>query len=90
MAVARDGRPLSEDVPASGVRHIDGFNARVVEAAERGEVITRTVQSGFDRETGEGAESTEEQEMASQPLAPTFLWVIVDEYGRFLDDLVRG
>ncbi|HZH52615.1 MAG TPA: DNA translocase FtsK 4TM domain-containing protein, partial [Microvirga sp.] len=36
-----------------GVRNIDGFNARVSEAKARGEVITRTVQTGFDRETGE-------------------------------------
>src|SRR5690606_32799787 len=36
-----------------GVRNIDGFNQRVGEAAEQGEVITRTVQTGLDRETGE-------------------------------------
>ncbi|WP_349236314.1 DNA translocase FtsK, partial [Bosea sp. AAP35] len=35
------------------VRNIDGFNARVVEAAAAGEVITRTVQTGFDRHSGE-------------------------------------
>ena len=58
-----------------GVRNIDGFNARVVEAAERGEVITRTVQSGFDRETGEPIH--EEQEMDLQPLP--YIVVIVDE-----------
>ncbi|MGO4573637.1 DNA translocase FtsK, partial [Microvirga sp. 2TAF3] len=34
-----------------GVRNIDGFNARVSEAKAKGEVITRTVQTGFDRET---------------------------------------
>ncbi|MFX5245203.1 FtsK/SpoIIIE domain-containing protein, partial [Acinetobacter baumannii] len=31
-----------------GVRNIDGFNLRVAEAAAAGEVITRTVQTGFD------------------------------------------
>ncbi|WP_052763662.1 DNA translocase FtsK 4TM domain-containing protein, partial [Microvirga massiliensis] len=36
-----------------GVRNIDGFNARVAEAKAKGEVITRTVQTGFDRATGE-------------------------------------
>ncbi|MDB5534011.1 MAG: cell division protein FtsK, partial [Hyphomicrobiales bacterium] len=36
-----------------GVRNIDGFNARIAEAAAKGEVITRTVQTGYDRETGE-------------------------------------
>src|SRR5690606_25639239 len=34
-----------------GVRNIDGFNARVAEARARGEVITRTVQTSFDRQT---------------------------------------
>ena len=36
-----------------GVRNIDGFNARVREAKAKGEVITRTVQTGFDKATGE-------------------------------------
>ena len=36
-----------------GVRNIDGFNARVAEADAKGETLTRTVQTGFDRETGE-------------------------------------
>ncbi|MGJ3263549.1 MAG: DNA translocase FtsK 4TM domain-containing protein [Salinarimonas sp.] len=58
-----------------GVRNIDGFNARVVEAAERGEVITRTVQTGFDRETGKAIH--EEEEMDLQPLP--YIVVIVDE-----------
>ena len=36
-----------------GVRNIDGFNARVADAVAKGEALTRTVQTGFDRETGE-------------------------------------
>ena len=36
-----------------GVRNIDGFNARVAEAAEKGEVLSRIVQTGFDRNSGE-------------------------------------
>ncbi|HLM41300.1 MAG TPA: DNA translocase FtsK, partial [Microvirga sp.] len=36
-----------------GVRNIDGFNARVAEATTKGEVITRTVEAGFDKATGE-------------------------------------
>src|SRR6202040_3916871 len=35
------------------VRNIDGYNARVAEAREKDEAIVRTVQTGFDRETGE-------------------------------------
>ncbi len=58
-----------------GVRNIDGFNARVAEASARGEIITRTVQSGFDRETGEAI--YEEEEMNLDPLP--YIVVIVDE-----------
>jgi DNA segregation ATPase FtsK/SpoIIIE, S-DNA-T family len=58
-----------------GVRNIDGFNARVAEAAVRGEVITRTVQTGFDRETGEGI--FEEEEMSLEQIP--YIVVIVDE-----------
>ncbi len=58
-----------------GVRNIDGFNARVAEARARGEVITRSVQTGFDRETGEAI--FEEEEMNLDPLP--YIVVIVDE-----------
>jgi hypothetical protein len=43
-----------------GVRNIDGFNQRVGEAKAKGETITRTVQTGFDRETGEPIYESEE------------------------------
>lgn len=58
-----------------GVRNIDGFNARVVEAAARGEVITRQIQTGFDRETGEPTYEEEEMDLAPLP----YIVVIVDE-----------
>jgi DNA segregation ATPase FtsK/SpoIIIE, S-DNA-T family len=58
-----------------GVRNIDGFNARVAEANEKGEVITRTVQTGFDRETGEAI--YEDEVMDLEPLP--YIVVIVDE-----------
>jgi DNA segregation ATPase FtsK/SpoIIIE-like protein len=35
-----------------GVRNIDGYNARLVEARGKGEELTRTVHTGFDKETG--------------------------------------
>ena len=35
-----------------GVRNIDGYNKRVVEAAKKGEVLLRKVQTGFETETG--------------------------------------
>jgi S-DNA-T family DNA segregation ATPase FtsK/SpoIIIE len=58
-----------------GVRNIDGFNARVAEAKGKGEVITRTVQTGFDRETGEAV--YEDEIMDLDPLP--YIVVIVDE-----------
>ncbi|MCW6507254.1 DNA translocase FtsK [Lichenifustis flavocetrariae] len=58
-----------------GVRNIDGFNARVTEAAERGEVITRTVQTGYDKETGEAVYEHETMDLALLP----YIVVVVDE-----------
>ncbi len=58
-----------------GVRNIDGFNARVAEAKDKGEVISRTVQTGFDRDTGEAI--FENQMMDLEPLP--YIVVIVDE-----------
>jgi S-DNA-T family DNA segregation ATPase FtsK/SpoIIIE len=58
-----------------GVRNIDGFNARVVEAKARGETITRTVQTGFDRETGEAVYEDEVMDLDALP----YIVVIVDE-----------
>ncbi|WP_406855573.1 DNA translocase FtsK 4TM domain-containing protein [Alsobacter sp. KACC 23698] len=57
------------------VRNIDGFNARVSEAKHKGEIITRTVQTGFDRETGEAV--YEDEIMDLEPLP--YIVVIVDE-----------
>jgi S-DNA-T family DNA segregation ATPase FtsK/SpoIIIE len=57
------------------VRNIDGFNQRVEEAKARGEVITRTVQTGFDRNTGEAI--YEDEIMDLEPLP--YIVVIVDE-----------
>jgi S-DNA-T family DNA segregation ATPase FtsK/SpoIIIE len=58
-----------------GVRNIDGFNARIAEAKAKGEVITRTVQTGFDRETGEAIYEDEMMDLEALP----YIVVIVDE-----------
>jgi DNA segregation ATPase FtsK/SpoIIIE, S-DNA-T family len=58
-----------------GVRNIDGFNARVAEALARGEMITRTVQTGFDRQTGEAIYEQEQMDLQVLP----YIVVIVDE-----------
>ncbi len=57
------------------VRNIDGFNARVQEAQAAGEVITRTVQTGFDRHSGEAIYEEEVMDLAPLP----YIVVIVDE-----------
>ena len=48
-----------------GVRNIDGYNARVADAQAKGETITRTVQTGFDRETGEAIFEHEEMTLSA-------------------------
>jgi S-DNA-T family DNA segregation ATPase FtsK/SpoIIIE len=58
-----------------GVRNIDGFNMRVTESKAKGEVITRTVQTGFDHETGEPIFESEEFNLEPLP----FIVVIIDE-----------
>ena len=58
-----------------GVRNIDGFNQRVAEAKKEGRVITRTVQTGFDRETGEAIFESEEFDLEPLP----YIVIIVDE-----------
>ncbi len=58
-----------------GVRNIDGFNQRVKQAHKKGERISRTVQTGFDRETGEAIYETEELDLQPMP----YIVVIIDE-----------
>ncbi len=58
-----------------GVRNIDGFNARVAEARAKGETLTRTVQTGFDRETGEAIYEHEELSLEELP----YIVLVVDE-----------
>src|SRR5580693_6761869 len=58
-----------------GVRNIDGYNARLVEARGKGEEITRTVHTGFDKETGKAI--YEEEKLDLEPLP--YIVIIVDE-----------
>ncbi len=58
-----------------GVRNIDGYNARLAEAKAKGETLTRTVHTGYDKETGEAIYEKEELDLAPLP----FIVVIVDE-----------
>jgi len=58
-----------------GVRNIDGYNGRVKEALAKGELFSRTVQTGFDEETGDPIFETDE----FQPETLPYIVVIVDE-----------
>ena len=58
-----------------GVRNIDGYNQRLAEAKSRGEELTRTVHTGFDKETGKAI--YEEEKLDLDPLP--YIVIIVDE-----------
>jgi DNA segregation ATPase FtsK/SpoIIIE, S-DNA-T family len=58
-----------------GVRNIDGYNARVAEAQSKGEKLSRTVHTGYDRESGEAIYEDEELDLELLP----YIVVIVDE-----------
>ncbi len=58
-----------------GVRDIKGYNARVLQAEAKGEALTRTVQTGFDRSTGRAIYEQEEMDYEAMP----YIVVIVDE-----------
>ena len=58
-----------------GVRNIDGFNTRVAQAKKKKERITRTIQTGYDRESGEAIYETEELNLEPMP----YIIVVIDE-----------
>jgi S-DNA-T family DNA segregation ATPase FtsK/SpoIIIE len=67
-----------------GVRNISGYNQRLAEARARGETLSRTVQTGFDPDTGKPI--YEEQPLALEALP--FIVVVVDEMADLM--LVAG
>ncbi|MDP3962074.1 MAG: DNA translocase FtsK 4TM domain-containing protein [Pseudorhodobacter sp.] len=58
-----------------GVRNIEGYNGRVREALARAEAFKRTIQTGFDEDTGEPVFETDEY----QPVTLPYIVVVVDE-----------
>jgi S-DNA-T family DNA segregation ATPase FtsK/SpoIIIE len=67
-----------------GVRNIDGYNARLAKARKKGEVLTRKVQTGFDRETGKPVYEEEAIDLVDLP----HIVVVVDEFADLM--LVSG
>ena len=57
------------------VRNIDAYNGRIRQAAERGEELARTVQTGFDPITGEPVYETERMQLDAMP----YIVVVIDE-----------
>ena len=51
-----------------GVRNIDGYNARLLEAKTKGEELSRTVHTGFDKETGKAIYEEETLDLEPLPL----------------------
>lgn len=58
-----------------GVRNMKGFNEKARAAREAGEVLERTVQTGFDKESGEPVYETEIIEPDPMP----YIVVVIDE-----------
>jgi S-DNA-T family DNA segregation ATPase FtsK/SpoIIIE len=67
-----------------GVRSIEGYNARIVEAREKNEQLVRKVQTGFDPETGQPIIEDQPFDLNELPL----IVVIVDEMADLM--LVAG
>lgn len=67
-----------------GVRNLAAFNKRVAEAKDNGEILTRQVQTGFDKETGQPL--IEEQEFDFEVLP--YIVIVIDEMADLM--LVAG
>ena len=67
-----------------GVRNIDGYNARILDAKNKGEVLSRRVQTGFDADTGKPTYEEQPIELVELP----YIVIIVDEFADLM--LVAG
>ncbi|MGL1922672.1 MAG: DNA translocase FtsK 4TM domain-containing protein [Hyphomicrobiales bacterium] len=58
-----------------GVRNIEGYNQRIKAAEDKGEPLMRTVQTGFDHETGQPVYEHEALDYKEMP----FIVIVIDE-----------
>lgn len=82
--VVREMESRYQIMSKMAVRNIEGYNQRIAEGNQKGEVITRRVQTGFDPDTG--SPQFEDQELDMNPLP--FIVVVVDEMADLM--LVAG
>jgi DNA segregation ATPase FtsK/SpoIIIE, S-DNA-T family len=59
----------------TGVRNVDGYNAKIAQMLEKGQKLSRTVQTGFDADSGQPVFEQEEMDLAPMP----YIVVIIDE-----------
>lgn len=59
----------------TGVRNIDGYNAKIAQMIAKGEKLSRTVQTGFEPDTGKPIFEQEDLDLQSLP----YIVVIIDE-----------
>ncbi|MGE3770405.1 MAG: DNA translocase FtsK [Bdellovibrionales bacterium] len=67
-----------------GVRNIDSYNQRLVEARDRGEMLMRRVQTGFDPDTGKAVFEDQPLDLTELP----YIVLVVDEMADLM--LVAG
>lgn len=82
--VVREMESRYQAMSKLSVRNIEGYNQRILEAKERGDLISRRVQTGFNPETGQPI--FEDQPLPMEPLP--FIVVVVDEMADLM--LVAG
>ena len=59
----------------TGVRNVDGYNAKIAQMVAKGEKLSRTVQTGFEPDTGKPIFEQEDMDLQQMP----YIVVIIDE-----------
>jgi S-DNA-T family DNA segregation ATPase FtsK/SpoIIIE len=73
--VVREMESRYDIMSKMGVRNIGGFNQKAAEASDKGDYLSRQVQTGWDKETGEAVWETEQIKPEQMP----HIVVVIDE-----------